>query len=151
MITVDFMSVILIFVWIYAAMIALSFVESYVEGRNAWDKKKYGPKISIGKLKFTGYHFFLFGIMLPLFITLPLIIAGWNKELFGILLSAYFSGIVVEDLSWYIVNPVVKFKELFSNFSDYYPWIKINGKKIIPAGYILWLALAVSSWVFLWR
>jgi hypothetical protein len=145
------MNILLIFIWIYAAMIALSFVESYVEGRNAWDKKKFGPKIKIGKLKFTAYHFFLFGVMIPLFITLPLIINGWDARLFGILLSAFFSGIIIEDLFWYIVNPVVKFKELFTSFSDYYPWIKLKNRKIIPAGYLLWLTLAVLSWFLLWR
>jgi len=40
------MSVLLIFIWIYAAMIATSFWEAYIEGRNYWDKGKLGWKIN---------------------------------------------------------------------------------------------------------
>ena len=146
------MNTILIFIWIYGAMIALSFIEAYVEGRNPWDKRKVGWKLTLpGGYKFSGYHFFLFLVMLPLFLTLPLVIYGWNKELFGILLSAFFSGIVIEDFVYFIVNPVVKFKEFFSEFTDFYPWIKIRGKKIIPVGYIIGITLAILSWYFLWR
>lgn len=44
------MNALLIFIWIYAAMIALSFVEAYVEGRNlsfplviyGWDRRLFG-------------------------------------------------------------------------------------------------------------
>jgi hypothetical protein len=89
--------------------------------------------------------------LIPLFLTLPLVIYGWNKELFGILLSAFFSGIVIEDFVYFLVNLVVKFKEFFSEFTDYYPWIKIRGKKIIPVGYIVGITLAILSWYFLWR
>jgi hypothetical protein len=146
------MNTILIFIWIYGAMIALSFIEAYAEGRNSWDKRKVGWKIILpGGYKFLGYHFFLFLVMIPLFLTLPLVVYGWNKELFGILLSAFFSGIVIEDFVYFIVNPVVKFKEFFSEFTDYYPWIKIRGKKIIPVGYIIGITLAILSWYFLWR
>jgi hypothetical protein len=146
------MNTILIFIWIYGAMIALSFVEAYVEGRNLWDKRKVGWKIILpGGTKFSGYHFFLFLVMIPLFLTLPLVVYGWNKELFGILLSSFFSGIVIEDFVYFIVNPVVKFKEFFSELTDYYPWIRIRGKKIIPVGYIIGITLAILSWYFLWR
>ena len=145
------MNTILIFIWIYSAFIAMSFWESSVEGRNAWDKGKHGWKIKLTKsFTFTSYHFFLAGIMLPLLFTLPLIIYGWNTKLFGILVSAFFSGMVVEDFFWYIVNPKVQFKELFSSFSDYYPWLKINGRKIIPLGYLAGILIAVLSWIFIW-
>ena len=145
------MNVILIFVWIYLAMIAMSFWESYVEGRNAWGKKKLGWKIKIGKFVLHAYHFYLFGIMIPLFLTLPFVIYGWNLRLFGIIVSAYFSGIIIEDFFWYVLNPAVKLKEFFSSFSDYYPWIKIRGKKVIPIFYIINLLISVLSWYFLWR
>ena len=42
------MNILLIFIWIYAAMIAMSFWESYVEKRNAWNRGKLGWKIRIG-------------------------------------------------------------------------------------------------------
>jgi hypothetical protein len=146
------MHILLIFIWIYAAMIAMSFWESYVEGRNPWGKRKLGWRIHLGK-KFVlpAYHFYVFRVMLPLLLTLPLVIYGWNIQLFGVLVSAYFSGIVIEDFFRFVVNPAVKLKEFRSDFSDYYPWIRIQGRKIIPSGYILGIAIAILSWYFLWR
>lgn len=140
-----------IFAWVYAAMIAMAFWESDVEKRNAWDKGKAGWKIKFGIFKFTGYHFYLYYVMFPVLLSLPLIIYGWDTRLFGILASAYFTGTNLEDFMWYVVNPRVKLKEFYTKFSDYYPWIKIGKKKIIPWGYVVGIALAVLSWYFLWR
>ena len=97
------------------------------------------------------YHFYLFVIMLPLLITLPLIIFGWDWTLFGILLSAYATGLVIEDFFYFIVNPAVQFKEFFTDFTDYYPWVKIGGKKIMPLGYPIGFIITIGSWYFLWR
>ena len=145
------MNTLLIFIWIYAAMIAMSFWESYVEGRNAFGKGKLGWKLKFGKYSLPAYHFYVFFIMLPLLLTLPFIIYGWDLRLFGIIISAYFSGMIIEDFMWYVVNPVVNFKEFYSPFSDYYPWLKIKRKKIIPSGYIVNVIIAVLSWYFLWK
>lgn len=142
--------VIITIVW--AAMIAMGFWEAYVEGRNPWDKRKLGWKLKIGKFYLPAYHFYVFFIMLPLLVfILPLSIYGWSWKLFGILLSAYFTGLVIEDFVWFLVNPAVKLKEFHTEFTDYYPWIKINGKKIIPTGYLIGPVIAILSWFFLWR
>lgn len=146
------MQTILIFVAIYGAMIATAFWEAYVEGRNPWDKRKSGWKLRFGKgFVLPAYHFYLFIITFPLLLTLPFMIYGWNTRLFGVVLSAYVTGLVLEDFTWFIVNPSVQLQEFWTDFTDYYPWIKINGKKIVPVGYILGVAIAVLSWCFLWR
>lgn len=130
----------------------MSFWEAYVEGRNPWDKNKLGWKIKLGNnFVLPAYHFYIFWIMWPLLLTLPFIIYGWNARLFGIILSAYFSGIVIEDFCWFIVNPAVKLKEFWSDFSNYYPWLKVGNKKIIPLGYILGISIAILSYYFLWK
>ena len=140
-----------IFVIIYVAMIATSFWEAYTEGRNAWAKGKIGWKIKIGKsFQLTAYHFWVFWIMFPALLSLSILTNGWDIKLFGVLISAYFSGLVVEDFFWYLVNPKVKFKELWSPFSDYYPWVKFHNRKIIPIGYIFGIGVAILSWYFLW-
>ena len=55
-----------IFFVIWLAMLALSFVEGYVEGRNPWHHRKLGWKIKLpGGYYYPAYHFFLFIIMLP--------------------------------------------------------------------------------------
>lgn len=140
-----------IFIWLYIAMISLSFVEAYVEGRYPWHRRKVGWKWKFGKYYFSGYHFMLFVVMLPLFFTFPLLFIGWDIRLFGVLISAYFSGLVIEDFVYFIVNPVVKFKEFWTPFTDFYPWIRIKGRKIIPLWYIFGIVISILSWYFLWR
>jgi hypothetical protein len=145
------MKTILIFVWIWGAMVAMAFWEAYVEGRNAWDKGKLGWKVRLGPgLVLTGYHFYLFVIMWPLLLTLPFVMYGWDARLFGIVLSAFVSGTVLEDFMWYVVNPAVKISELHTNFAAYYPRVPV-GKWKIPLGYFIGVGIAVLSWYFLWR
>ncbi len=142
------MQALYIFIVIWSAMIAHSFWEASVEGRNAWDKNKYGWKIRFAKnLSLTRYHFWLFVIYLPLIlIVLPLVVAGWSRELFGILASAYLSGMVIEDFFWFVVNTEINFKESWNPyFASYYPWVVI-GRFKIPALYIIGIILALIFW-----
>jgi hypothetical protein len=141
-----------IFLWIWGALTATAFWEAYVEGRNPWDKRKLGWKLRLSKnFVLPAYHFYLFWVMFPLLLTLPFITYGWNTRIFGIIASAYFSGIVLEDFLWFVVNPDVKMKEFWTKFTDYYPWIKIRDKKILPLSYILGILIAILFWWFLWR
>ncbi len=140
-----------IFFWIFAAMIATSFWEAYAEGEKSWATGKSGWKFKLFGFEQTAYHFYLFVVMFPLLLTLPFIIFGWNARYFGIVGSAYFMGLSIEDFFWYIVNPKVKFRQFYTSFSDYYPWIKIKHKKIIPLGYVASAIVAVLFWYFLWR
>ncbi|RJQ36555.1 hypothetical protein C4559_04795 [Candidatus Microgenomates bacterium] len=144
------MNTVLIFAWVYLAMIAMSFWEAAVEGSNAWDKGKNGWKIKFGKYCFTSYHFFIFFIMWPLMLTLPLVINGWDVKLFGVLASAYFSGIALEDIMWFAVNPKVELSDFNPKFANYYPWIKI-GKISIPLMHTIGIALSILCWYFIWR
>ena len=141
----------LLFALVWGALVASGFWEAYVEGRNAWDKGKLGWKIQIGSFVLTGYHFYLFWVMYPLLLALPFVFTGWDLKLFGIMVSAYTTGMVLEDLTWYLANPAVRFTEWFTPFSDYYPWISIGGRKIIPVGYVLGIGAALLAWFFIWR
>jgi hypothetical protein len=145
------MNILIIFLWVWAAFIAMGVWESSVEGRNAWDKHKLGWKLKIkNTVILTKYHFYLFHVMIPLLMSLPLIIYGWDVKLFGILLSAYFTGLMIEDFSWYIFNPVVKMKEFGPRYGKYYPWITI-GKFQMPLYYLISTILAILSWAIFWR
>lgn len=145
------MNAALILLWIWAAMIAMSFWEAYVEGKYPWDKRKLGWKIKLGKrFCLPAYHFYVFWVMWPLLLTLPLVIYGWNLKLFGILTSAYFSGMIIEDFGWFVVNPAVKLSQFNSKWANYYPWTKV-GKFEIPTGYIAGIIIAILSWLIIWR
>jgi len=139
------MNVFLIFVWIWGAMIAMSFWEAAAEGRKSWDKGKIGWKLKIKSfVLLTKYHFSVW-VMWLLLITLPFVAFGWDVRLFWIIISAFISGItVIEDFGWYVFNPKVKLKEFWSPFSDYYPWIRFGKKKIIPVGYVLGIIVSIT-------
>jgi len=137
------MKELIVFILIWIAMIATSIWESSSEGRNAWNKHKFGWKLKIKDyILLTRYHFFLFWIMFPALLAVPLVL-DFSWRLFGIITSSYISGLVVQDFGWYIFNPAVKFKEFFTSFSDYYPWIKIKNKKIIPTGYLIGIIISL--------
>ncbi|HLG24696.1 MAG TPA: hypothetical protein VI564_07245 [Candidatus Nanoarchaeia archaeon] len=139
-----------IFLIVYAAMVANSFWEAYVEGKHAWDKGKLGWKIHFkGKVILTAYHFWLFVVMYPLLLSLPLVIYGFDKILFGILISAYSSGLIIEDFFWFVVNPVFRLKDWNPEKVKWYPWVKIL-KFHIPLYYILNAIIALASWYFIW-
>lgn len=131
-------------------MIANSFWEAYVEGRNTMEVGKIGWKVKIGKYYLTGYHFYLFFVMWPLLLSLPFVIYGWDLRLFGIIFSAYTSGLVIEDFMWFVVNPVVKLSEWGTEFTNHYPWINIWKFKI-PAFYLVGIGISFLSWIFLWK
>lgn len=143
------MGIIIIFVWIWAAMVANGFWEAYVEGKDAWDKGKLGWKIKTKKrVWLTAYHFWLYLVMWPLLLTLPLVIFGFDLKLLGILLSAFFSGLIIEDLTWFMVNPVFELKHFNSKYVKWYPWLKICNFEI-PLYYPIALLLAFISWFIL--
>ena len=145
------MNILLVFAVVWLAMLSMSFWESYVEGRYPWDKRKLGWKLRLtGHYVLPAYHFYLFVVMLPLLLSLPLVIGGWNIVVFGVLLSAYLTGMIIEDFFWFVVNPEVPLKNFNQEWADYYPWIKI-WKFQMPFGYLLSLAGATLSWYFLWR
>ncbi len=145
------MEAIAIILIVWAAMLAASFWESRVEGRNSWGRKKLGWKIKFGKYSLPEYHFWLFIVMFPLLvIILPLAIDGWSLRLFGVLVSAYSVGLVLEDFGWFVVNPVVKMKEWDSKFADWYPWLKIKRFRF-PIPYIIGILVAILSWILFWR
>jgi hypothetical protein len=145
-------SIPLIFLWIWGAMTAMAFWEAYVEGRQAWDKGKLGWKIRLSKrFVIPAYHFYVFWVMFPLLLTLPFVIYGWDSRMFGVIASAFFSGMVLEDFLWFVVNPDVKIREFWTKFTDYYPWIRIRKKKILPLFYIVGIVIAVLFWWFFWR
>jgi hypothetical protein len=145
------MHTLLIFVWIWAAMVATSFWEAYVEGKHPWAEGKLGWKIKSGKyIVLTAYHFFLFWITFPLLLTLNFVIYGFNLQLLGIIISAYSTGLILEDFFWFIVNPTFHVKNWNSEHVKWYPWLKI-GKLEIPASYLFSVFIALVSWYFLWR
>jgi hypothetical protein len=145
------MSTIVIFGAVWGAMIATSFWEAYVEGKHAWDSGKLGWKIGFGRyVLLTAYHFYLFCITFPLLLSIPLMVAGYSNILLGTLISAYVSGLMIEDFFWFVANPYWGIGRFNPSHVHWYPWIGF-GKAKIPLYYLLCIIGSVASWYLLWR
>ncbi len=138
----------LILIYIMVIYVALAFAEGYMEGRYGWAARSYGWKINVMNRKLTAYHFWSWLIMLPMLLMLPLVIYGFDKKVFGILLSSYFLGAVVNDFAWYIVNPKVSLKDFNPKFAKWYNWWGIYGIKI-PDFYIFYPIIFLIIWLLL--
>ncbi|MEK6840978.1 MAG: hypothetical protein AABW57_00595 [Nanoarchaeota archaeon] len=142
------MNEILILIYLMLIFISIGFWEAYMEGRNGWASKSVGWRLKFGKRVLTAYHFWAWIVMIPLFLILPLVISGFNLKIFGILLSGYFLGTVVEDFTWFVVNPKVKIKEFGPKYAKWHNWWNIFGLKI-PDFYIIYPLIALIIWIFL--
>lgn len=142
--------VLLIFLWVIGGFAAMAFWEAYIEGKDPWAGRQVGwawhitPAFTI-----TAYHFWVW-VMLALFLSLPLIVSGWDAHLFGVLLSAAAVGMIVEDFLWFVINPKYPFRNFNAENVHWYPWLKI-GRMQIPWPYIFGIAVALGSWYFLWK
>lgn len=144
------MNTIIIFLWIMAGFISWSFWEAYIEGKNPWGKKQCGWKFKLTKnFTLTAYHFWL-NVMFIFFLSLPVVIYGWDWEIAGIITSAALIGFIVQDFLWYAINPHYSFKKFNPKDAGWYPWVNLGIIKI-PKTYIIGIVLALLSWYFLWR
>lgn len=133
----------IIFFFIQAAMIATAFWESYIEGPNGWAKNQVGWKIQFGNFTYTAYHIWLYYIMIPLLLALPLIVTGWDHHLFWILVFSYMIGATVEDFMWFVVNPAYPLKKFNPKDTTWHPWFQI-GRFYLPIPYLIRLVLAAA-------
>lgn len=128
----------------------MAFLEKTIEGPNAWARKTYGFKTKIKKrITLTEYHlwFYLFLIMWLLF---PFVIFGFDLRIFGILISAFSISLIIEDFTYFIVNPYFGIKKFNPKDANWYPWINLGIIKI-PLTYLIGVIISLLSWFFLWR
>lgn len=142
------MNYILSFIYIMIIFIAIAFWEAYMEGKHGWAAKQYGWTIDLKIIKLTAYHFWAWIIMIPMFILLPLIIFGFSSSIFWFLLACYIIGTVLEDFTWFIINPKFPLKNFNSKHVKWHHWLKIS-KFEIPIFYPLYLIIGISILVFL--
>ena len=141
----------LILIYILFVFVSIAFWEAYIEGRHGWAAKSVGWKMKkdLFFIKgITAYHFWSWIIMIPMFLALPLVIYGWDLKLFGVLLTGYLWGAVLEDFLWFVVNPAFPFKNYNPRKVYWHKWVKI-GKLELPQGYFIYFALGLIVWLVL--
>jgi len=142
------MNFVFTFFYIMFIFIAIAFYEAYMEGPYGWAEKQYGWTVNFGFRKLTAYHFWSWLVMLPLFLFLPLVIFGFDKIIFWFLIGSYFIGTVVNDFTWFIINPHFPLKNFNSKKVWWFKWIKL-GKFEIPDFYIPYLVIGILIYLFL--
>ena len=140
-------SLYIIFIWIVLAFIAAAFWEAYAEGTNVGAKQQCGWTIKVGKYKIKAYHFWLWYVMMPMLLILPLFVE-FSKPLLGTIIAGFFIGAVAEDFLWYIVNPKYEFKKWNPKDVSCWPWWGI-GKLRLPYFYWIYFLGAILSYWFL--
>lgn len=137
---------IFVLLYIFAIFIAIAFWEANMEGEFGWASRQCGWSVDFKIWKLTAYHFWLWIIMVPLFFALPFVIFGSHNKMAAVVFAGYFFGAIVEDFTWFFVNPQFPFTKFNSKYVTWYPWLKF-GNFEIPAFYILYLVIGSIIWI----
>lgn len=89
--------------------------------------------------------FWIFVIMIPLFLSIPIIVHGFESKFFGVLVIGYFVGIILEDFFWFAINPSFGIAKFNSKYATWLRWFDF-GFFELPDSYIYNLFLAIISW-----
>jgi len=130
------MNQLLIFFYTLLTFVPVAFWEAYAEGKYGGAKRQCGWKKNVFGFKLTAYHFWLWHVSVPLFLSIPLVVSGFSWKLFFTLYSAYFFGGMLEDFLWFVVNPYWSIKKFNSKYVDWHWWVRIAGKDV-PMQYVL--------------
>ncbi len=137
----------IIFSWIIVAFASIAFWEAYMEGADGWASRQVGWKVKVGsRYHLTGYHFWLFGVTIPMFLVLAWYIGGLTVQLGATLVCGYLVGMVLEDFLWFVVNPRWKLSEFRPDKVWWYPWLKLGRTHGLPYFYLPALAAAALIW-----
>ena len=77
--------------------------------------------------------------MIPLFLMLPFVIFGFAWHYFWLVIASALIGTVLEDFTWFVVNPEFPLRDFNSEKVKWHKWWKL-GKFEIPDFYIPFLA-----------
>ncbi|MEM5778757.1 MAG: hypothetical protein QXD43_01085 [Candidatus Aenigmatarchaeota archaeon] len=133
----------LIFLIEILAFISISFWAAAMEGQT-------GGIFGIRKLFGLSADFYIFFLTIPLFLLMVLLIKP-ELKLFGVLLTGYLIGVVLEDFFWFLINPYYGIQRFNSKNAF---WLKnwINLGFEIPLFYLKYFLAALIIWfVFVYK
>ncbi len=87
----------------------------------------------------------LFVVAIPLLLLIPLVMDGFHSKIVGTLLSGAFIGVVLEDFTWFLINPNYGLQNFNPSKATWLAWANF-GSFSVPIGYIIGVALALLSW-----
>ena len=129
----------LIFLVEILAFISMSFMAVAMEGPTGG---LFGKNMIYG----ISADLWIFSVMVPLFLLIPLIVQGFkDSKLFGTLLVGYLIGTILEDFFWFIINPNFGILKFNSNYATWIVWVNL-GLFEIPRFYIINLFFTFFVW-----
>ena len=139
--------------YLFALAHILARVEIHIEGDSGWAVKlptwRWGPEwwlnLTNGK-ELTGYHVWL-TLFLIAVLHLPLVFAGFSRELWAKCLSTYLAVTAFWDLQWFVWNPAWGLKGLRERTV---PWFR---KKWLgfPTDYYFAVAMSGAATFVIYR
>jgi len=136
-----------VFLYVQVIFVSIAFWESHID-YVGWAKMQQGWRIKTPVRELTAYHFWMWLVMTPLFLFMPLAIYGWNFHLFWLLVASALTGIVIEDTLWFVLNPKFTMAKWNPQYCDWHKWIKV-GKFAIPEFVLIFPILAFLIWLFI--
>lgn len=129
---------IIIFIVEILAITSFSFWAVAIEGAKGGE---------LDKLFYNGMsaNFLIFCLTLPLFLALPIIAKWFDSKLIGTLLTGVFVGGILEDFTWFVINPAFGIQKFNSTYATWLRWVNL-GFFELPDLYIISLFLALLSW-----
>ena len=89
-------------------------------------------------------------VVVPVFTFSPIIILGYEPQLFGTLALAYLLGCILEDYVYFLVNPHFGRGGWNSRTATWMPWFKI-GRYEVPQMYVRNFVAAAVVWAVFFR
>lgn len=144
------MSLLAVFAWEMLGFFFLAFLERTVEGEHGGAEATYGWRKRVMGYRLKEYHFWLWYVVVPIFVLSPLFAYGFDTSLFGTVADAYLLGGVLEDFTYFVVNPHYGLKRWNREGAPWMSWVRL-GKVEVPAFYLRNAAAAAVVWVLLVR
>jgi hypothetical protein len=137
----------LVFITIQIAMVFYACAEAYMEQDTGWRQNDRWFRINFGRYNYTAYHIFAYWLALPLIIIgLPTLLLGYGSKLVLFLFASYLIGTIVEDFTWFLVNPHYSWRKWHPDYTQWYPWIRIR-RFYLPMSYAV--KGIVASYIFI--
>ncbi len=121
-----------------------------MEGPDGGAARQVGWEADLWGWRIKAYHFWLWWVTVPAFFALTLLVSGFNIRLLGVLVASYYIGGIVEDFSWFLINPYWGLSRLNSANVTWFDWVKFAGFEI-PRFYVTNTITAFASWLILIR
>jgi hypothetical protein len=142
------MNLLAVFAWEMLGFFFLAFLERTVEGEHGGAEATYGWRKSVLGYSLKEYHFWLWYVVVPIFVLSPLVAYGFDTHLLGTVADAYLLGGILEDFTYFAVNPYYGLKKWNRAGAPWMSWVSVRGFEV-PVFYLRNAAAALVLWLLL--